>query len=320
MINLKDFLTESVFNDNDVISDSIISWFKSHTNSEQGSDEFIKENVYVKNGKLYIKDNIPQTIIIYCKGEELPFEFGDLKCSLDLNKCVSLKGAPERIDGSFDVEFDSNATSLKGFPKHISGNVEVSLNMVTDLTGMPEYVGGWFRLFDGYKIKKIDKLPKYVGNEFAFYYLTELEEITDITSNGMVQIKDCGKLKKVGNITYKEKGYLSVWGCRQLQEIGDVDCNKNVFISLEVLPKLRKLPHFSKESKSLTLSGLNITSLEGCPETVYSSVQIKCPKLTSLEGLPKVIHGNLNLKGCRSLPDSEIENAKNNTEYKKLTI
>ncbi len=71
--------------------------------------------------------------------EGAPIICNELNCSI--NNLISLKGGPERADGSF-ICSNNYLTSLEGCPTNIRYTFNCSYNQLTSLKGCPNSIGG----------------------------------------------------------------------------------------------------------------------------------------------------------------------------------
>ena len=198
MINLKNYIIESIFDidDNiDNIDESIKDQIKQFLNDnfKNASKYKISEkpnkdgkfevssnsDVRVKNKQitsltngLFIWTNIKGDFICnHCNSlislegapEEVSGNFDCFSCHL----LPSLEGAPKEVGGDFSCEWCNSLISLKGAPKEVSGNfVCYNCKSLTSLEGAPEKVGGGFycvkcgRYFTQEDVKKVSNVKR----------------------------------------------------------------------------------------------------------------------------------------------------------------
>ena len=107
------------------------------------------------------------------KYEFTPDKNGDIDCSY--NKLTTLRGAPQKIGGSFRC-FGDELTSLKGAPQEIGGDFICANNELTTLEGAPQKVGGSFDCSNN-ELTSLKGASQEIGGGFdcSFNNLTTLE-------------------------------------------------------------------------------------------------------------------------------------------------
>ena len=97
---------------------------------------------------------------------------GDFVCDSEIQ---SFEGGPEKVGGSFEVNYYAKLKSLKYGPKEVKGNVELLDAHLKSLEGGPEKVGGSF-IVDSDKLTSLEGGPKEVGGEFDCSNCPKLSE------------------------------------------------------------------------------------------------------------------------------------------------
>ena len=85
-------------------------------------------------------------------------EQGNVNCSN--NKLITLKGAPQKVGGSFSCS-DNNLTTLEGAPQEIGKGFDCSDNKLTTLKGAPQEIGKDFDCSDNKSLSK-EEIIKYL--------------------------------------------------------------------------------------------------------------------------------------------------------------
>ncbi len=75
------------------------------------------------------------------------------------NKLVTLKGGPERVEGSVFAH-RNKLTSLEGSPKYIGKHFSISKNEIEDFAGAPEHIGGAVN-FSNNKLRSLHNIHKH---------------------------------------------------------------------------------------------------------------------------------------------------------------
>ena len=151
------------------------------------------------------------------KYEFTPDKNGDIDCSY--NKLTTLRGAPQKIGGSFRC-FGDELTSLKGASQEIGGGFDCSFNNLTTLEGSPQKVGKSFNCGNN-NLTTLKGSPQKVGRNFvcSFNNLTSLKEAPQEISGGFncksnknlpkEEIIKYLKVTKIGGGIYTDFGTFS---------------------------------------------------------------------------------------------------------------
>ena len=202
MINLKEYISESLFD----IEDNI-----------DNVDESIKEQI-----KKFLKDNFDGASS--CKISDKPNKDGKYEVSSSKNinvknykitsftnglfiwttvdkdfRCTycdllkSLEGAPKNVGGDFDCDFCESLTSLKGAPKEVGGGFNCSrCKSLKSLKGTPKKVGGDFACNYCYSLKSLEGAPKEVNGGFYCihcykkFFEEDVKKVSNVKGNIIV--------------------------------------------------------------------------------------------------------------------------------------
>ena len=98
-----------------------------------------------KNGTAFQRNNFKNNDYIDTN-KKIKYEFksneqGNVDCRN--NKLITLKGAPQKVDGYFDCS-DNKLTTLEGAPQEIGRDFNCAYNNLTTLEGAPQKVSGYF--------------------------------------------------------------------------------------------------------------------------------------------------------------------------------
>ena len=188
MINLKNYIIESIFdiednidNMDESIREEIKHFLKDNFKTNSTYQISKKPN---KDGKFEVSSNG----YIEVKNEDITsltnglFIWtniqGNFICS-DCESLISLEGAPEKVDGDFFCNDCNSLTTLEGAPKEVGGYFNCSrCDSLTSLEGAPKKVGLDFDCFSCNSLKSLEGAPKEVGGGFSCFKcksLTSLE-------------------------------------------------------------------------------------------------------------------------------------------------
>ena len=198
MINLKNYIIESIFdiednidNIDESIKDQIKRFLKDNFRgassctiskkpnkdgkfevSSKGSVEANNTHITSLTNGMFIWTNIIGDFYCdYCylltSLEGAPKEVGgSFNCGY-CNSLTSLKGTPEKVGGSFSCNNCNSLTSLKGAPKEVGGVFSCSnCNSLTSLEGAPKKVGRYFNCNYCDSLKSLEGAPKEVSGDF----------------------------------------------------------------------------------------------------------------------------------------------------------
>ena len=195
MLNLKEYIKESILDDEDVVfnNDNIKSEIEKFIKNNYRCSRFVISNKPNKDGKFIVDGNSIQVInnnivsltnnffiwgkvtryfnCSYCDSlislEGAPKEVGE---NFDCSYCkslISLKGAPEEVGWDFDCSYCKSLTSLEGAPKEVGKDFDCSkCNSLTSLKGAPEKVGIDFYCSGCNSLKSLEGAPKKVRGDF----------------------------------------------------------------------------------------------------------------------------------------------------------
>ena len=143
--------------------------------------------------------------------EELPdFSHIEVKGNFDCshNNIVSLKNAPEIVEGNFDCHSNHKLINLEGAPKFVGGDFRCFKDKnLTTLKGAPKEVHGSFDCRDNQLIS-LEGAPEIVDGEFfcdEYIDKTRYEMAKDIGVEKRLQAMD----ERIAKKSSKMKGFLS---------------------------------------------------------------------------------------------------------------
>lgn len=109
----------------------------------------------------------------------------------------------------------------------------------------------------------------------------------------------CQSMDKWLNSVYDLKG---TWDIRKEGSVLVVDVNGNVKIKKGAKVLFGSNARFGTITGDFDISGSDIPSLKGCPETVQGSFYCKeCHKLSNLQGAPSYVGDDFSCQGCKNL-------------------
>ena len=123
MLNLKEYIKESILDDEDVVfnNDNIKSEIEKFIKDNYNCQQFMISNKPNKDGKFVVDGN--NIVIINKNITSLTnnlFIWGKVKRDFSCYNCkslISLKGAPKEVGGNFTCSGCNSLTSLKGAPE-----------------------------------------------------------------------------------------------------------------------------------------------------------------------------------------------------------
>jgi hypothetical protein len=227
------------------------------------------------------------------KMSKLPIKFGRVE-SIELNSCglTTLEGFPIKVEELIDLS-NNRLTCLQGLPK--SKRLDVSYNLLTDLSTMPQFTNHSYEYFNcsGNRLTSLEGSPNAIYYECYDNLLTNLDGIGDVKmlecyNNNITSLKglpevmwklDCNS-NNLSNLIGSPKHiiankYKDYYAFAQ----GDFSVYNNPLTSLEGGPI---------DAQSYDCDDTDIISLKGIASAVYISC-LRTYKLTSLEGLPEKI-------------------------------
>ena len=225
MINLKNYILESIFD----IEDNIDNMDES---IREEIKQFLKENFKNaskykisekpnKDGKFEVSSNgdvevknksitsLTNGLFIWANIK------GDFVCD-ECNSLTSLEGAPKEVSGDFVCDECNSLKSLERAPKEVGGNFTCwSCNSLTSLEGAPEKVGGDFNCNYCNSLASLEGAPKKVDGDFSCVYCDSLTSLKgapkEVGGNFSCRVSYRTfyeeDVKKVSNV----KGMIKVW-------------------------------------------------------------------------------------------------------------
>ena len=218
MINLKNYIIESIFDveDNiDNVDESIKDQIKQFLNNNfknaskcKISEKPNKEGKFEvsSNGDVEVKN---KSITSLTNGLFIWTNIKGNFISSNCNSLTSLEGAPKEVGGNFYCSICNSLTSLKGAPKKVGGNFSCGYcNSLTSLEGAPKEVGGNFSCFNCDSLTSLEGAPKKVGADFSCFNCKSLISLEGAPKEvgGYFNCDDCCKnfskdyVKKVSNV------------------------------------------------------------------------------------------------------------------------
>ena len=187
MINLKNYIIESIFDidDNiDNVNESIKDQIKQFLNDnfKNASNCIISEKPN-KDGKFEVlsKGNIEVKNKLITSLTNGLFIWTNIKGNFicpDCNSIVSLKGSPEKVEGTFSCISCSSLTSLEGAPKEVGGDFYcIYCDSLKFLKGAPKKVGRDFDCFNCNSLKSLEGAPKEVRGDFSCFNCNSLTSL-----------------------------------------------------------------------------------------------------------------------------------------------
>ena len=187
MINLKNYIIESIFDIDDNIDnmdESIKDQIKQFLNDNftnaskcKISEKPNKDGKFevLVNGNVEVKDknltSLTNDIFIWTNIK------GNFICDY-CNSLTSLEGAPKEVGGFFDCEGCQLLTSLKGAPKKVGNDFYCNnCNSLTSLKGAPEKVGRDFDCFNCNSLTSLEGAPKEVRGDFSCFNCNSLTSL-----------------------------------------------------------------------------------------------------------------------------------------------
>ena len=225
MINLKNYISESLFDieDNiDNMDESIKEEIKQFLNNNfkntskcKISEKPNKDGKFevLSNGYIEVKNeyitSLTNGLFIWTNIK------GNFICS-DCASLTSLEGAPKEVSGDFVCDECNSLTSLEGAPKEVGGNFTCwSCNSLTSLEGAPEKVSGDFNCNYCNSLASLEGAPKKVDGDFSCVYCDSLTSLKgapkEVGGNFSCRVSYRTfyeeDVKKVSNV----KGMIKVW-------------------------------------------------------------------------------------------------------------
>ena len=202
MINLKNYIIESIFdiednidNIDESIKDQIRRFLINNFKNAAKCKISEKPNKYGKfevsvNGNVEVKNksitSFTNGLFIWTTVDK------DFRCTYcDLLK--SLEGAPKNVGGDFNCNGCESLISLKGAPEKVGGGFSCNYcKSLTSLEGSPKDVGGDFNFNNCYSLKSLKGAPKEVRKNFSCQYcgveFTEKDVKNVSNVKGMIEV------------------------------------------------------------------------------------------------------------------------------------
>ena len=265
-----------------------------------------------QDNKLYDIFNLPKDFVVA----------GDLDLSrMELEKLPDLSTIT--VKGAF-ICSDNKLTDLKGIPKFIGGNFDCSRNQLTSLEGAPKSVEGYF-LCGGNKLTNLKGAPKTVMNSFDCSHNEivsldgapkSISSVFDCSYNKLTSLKGLPKFIG-GHIDCSGNQLITLEGAPR-SVTGDFDCSDNQLTSLKGAPiiiKGDKTGAFPGKTGDFICSENQLVDLSGAPVFVRGSFLCSKNQLVSLKGAPKIVGDEfrcsanqlVNLKGAPKLVAGDFD-------------
>ena len=187
MINLKNYIIESIFdiednidNMDESIKDQIKQFLNNNFKNASKCKISEKPNTDGKfevssNGDVEVKNksitSLTNGLFIWTNIK------GNFNC-YDCNSLISLKGAPKEVGGRFVCYNCKSLSSLEGAPEKVGRNfICNNCKSLTSLEGAPEKVGGTFSCMSCSTLISLEGAPKEVGGDFYYHYCKSLKSL-----------------------------------------------------------------------------------------------------------------------------------------------
>ena len=215
--------------------------------------------------------------------------FGEDLSGQTYNGDIILSNNPKFPDKK--IIFDS-IDSLEGMPEILNGSLHISRGVVKSLAGAPKIINGDFKLEE-------------CGGLTSFADST-IEEVTGKVT--LIDVKGLTSLKSIPVSEHYDIRKCNITSFTGLpREVTVLKCVSNPIKSLVGMPDV---------TDDLTINGLQITSLEGCPERLHGNFcSVSNENLESLVGGPKFVGGDyicsfcslVTMKGCAEKIGGKLE-------------
>ena len=180
MINLKNYIIESIFdvednidNVDESIKDQIKQFLNNNFKNASKCKISEKPNKYGKfevssNEKVEVKN---EYITSLTNGLFIWTNIQGNFISSNCNSLTSLEGAPKEVGGNFYCSICNSLTSLKGAPEKVDGCFYcIYCNSLTSLKGAPKEVKGDFYCTGCKSLKSLEGAPKAYGGSICCIY------------------------------------------------------------------------------------------------------------------------------------------------------
>ena len=173
MLNLKEYIKESILDDEDVVfnDDNIKSEIEKFIKDNYRCSRFVISNKPNKDGKFVVDGNSIQVInnnIVSLTNNF--FIWGKVTRYFNCSSCNSLKsleGAPKEVGENFDCSYCRSLISLEGAPEKVGENFDCSgCNSLKSLEGAPKKVGRDFYCSFCDSLTSLEGAPKASLSDF----------------------------------------------------------------------------------------------------------------------------------------------------------
>ena len=221
MLNLKEYIKESILDDEDVVfnDDNIKSEIEKFIKDNYRCSRFVISNKLNKDGKFVVDGNSIQVINnnIVSLTNNL-FIWGKVTRYFNCSYCDSLKsleGAPKEVGENFDCSYCDSLTSLEGAPEEVGGNFNCSnCDFLTSLKGAPEEVGGDFYCSCCKSLTSLEGAPKKVKYDFNCSDCSSLTSLKGAPEkvSGDFRCANCNSLKSLEGAPKEVGETFSIYG------------------------------------------------------------------------------------------------------------
>lgn len=198
----------------------------------------------------------------------------------------SIEGLPEVMLGDFQLWGCEKLKSLKGAPKKINGEFRCNgCDSLENLEGMPQEGVTRLLLYDCKKLKSLKGCTNDVLN---------------------VLISRCDQLDSLKGGPQNVMHAYTITSCKNLTSIEGSPKEINGNYEVSWLPKLTSLKGITQKAggyTGTTVNNVGIKNLEGLPKTSLSLRILACSELTSLKGCPQTVYGDLTIRECPNVED-----------------
>lgn len=234
---------------------------------------------------------------------------------VDSNKSVYLSNLQlasiqvkfNRIDGGFYCA-DNELTTLLGAPEYINGDFDVSRNKLTSLEFSPNTILGLYRIAAN-KLTTLNGISQNLGGSLDISYnpLTSLEYCPQLI-NGNFYCNNC-------LLTSLEHGPTII--------MKNFNCSHNKIKNLKECPQIVKMSYWCNDNMIESLLGIQneiygylnlshneLETIEGMPKQIHGKLMLHHNKLKdiSLEILPNIFEHSIELYGNSMLNELQQVN------------
>jgi hypothetical protein len=217
MINLQEYIKESLLDDEDEIFTNVEQSIKSSIS------KFIEDNFKgASKCKISEEPNADGKYVVDC-----PSPISVKKKSL--TSLTNDKFVWGKVSRSFNCDGCYSLTSLEGAPKFVEGDFGCyGCDSLKTLEGAPEKVSRSFNCGDCYSLKTLEGAPEKVGGHFSCNQCISLVSLKGAPEKigGSFYCNNCKSLKTLEGAPKEMGGDFECYGCDSLKSY-DIDSNIN---------------------------------------------------------------------------------------------